>query len=124
MATEKQKKTFEKALENNGNVSKAMRESGYSENYAKNPQDLKKSKGWQELVAEYLPDELLAKVHTEGLLATRGEQAEPDYATRHKYLDSGYKIKDKYPAQKKAVDVTSKGEKLQILTDPDLLNNA
>ncbi len=47
---------------------------------------------------EALPDELLSKVHFEGLNATRGE--EPDFAVRHKYLDTAYKIKGSYAPEK------------------------
>lgn len=53
-------------------------------------------------LAERIPDELLEKVHLEGLTAARmvGETLEPDYAVRHKYLDSGYKLKGSYAAEK------------------------
>lgn len=57
---------------------------------------------------EALPDELLAQVHREGLFATKptyndenemiGEDA--DFNVRHKYLDSAYKLKGKYAAEK------------------------
>lgn len=47
-------------------------------------------------IAEYFTEEELAKVHLEGLKATKGD--EPDYAVRHKYLDSAYKIKGLYEA--------------------------
>ena len=108
MATEKQKLAIKKVMENNGNVSKSMREVGYSENYSKNPQSLTRSKGWEELVEKYLPDKDLVKVHKEGLNAGKkvfknnnatGEidevDFEPDFAVRHKYLDTAYKIKGK-----------------------------
>ena len=53
-------------------------------------------------LAERIPDELLEKVHLEGLLAGKmvGETLEPDYAVRHKYLDSGYKLKGSYAPDK------------------------
>lgn len=58
-------------------------------------------------IQEALPDELLAQVHLEGLNATRsfplgeGEYEDaPDYAVRHKYLDSAYKLKGSYAAEK------------------------
>lgn len=35
---------------------------------------------------------------------------EPDYATRHKYLDSAYKMKGAYAPEKK--DITTGGEKI------------
>lgn len=73
-------------------------------------------------IQDALPDELLAQVHLEGLQATKRsgtggmkigigtdgqvndfghtEIDEPDYAVRHKYLDSAYKIKGSYAAEK------------------------
>lgn len=57
---------------------------------------------------EALPDELLAEIHKEGLFATKpiynnkgvlvAEDA--DFNARHKYLDSAYKLKGKYAAEK------------------------
>ena len=52
----------------------------------------------QKAIQEALPDELLAKVHLEGLDAKRDDI--PDYAVRHKYLDSAYKIKGTYAPEK------------------------
>lgn len=112
MATEKQKAAFEASLENNGNVSQAMREAGYSDNYAKNPQDLKKSKGWQELLDEYIPEDLLQQKLKEGLDATRtlrssdgGDLAEIDFVTRHKYLDTAFKLRGSYAPEKHEHDI-------------------
>lgn len=72
-------------------------------------------------IQDALPDDLLAKVHLEGLSATKrsgtggmllklsgdgvGEMGhtdieEPDYAVRHKYLDSAYKLKGSYAPDK------------------------
>lgn len=64
-------------------------------------------------IADALPDKDLIRVHKEGLEAgktiyknnnTSGEIEEvgyePDYATRHKYLDSAYKLKGSYAAEK------------------------
>lgn len=73
-------------------------------------------------VAESLTEELLLQVHLEGLNATKlsgtggmrigmtadGEVSEvnhsdlevPDYAVRHKYLDSAYKLKGSYAPEK------------------------
>ena len=54
-------------------------------------------------IADSIPDEELIRVHLEGLKAikrstslTEPDQIDPDYATRHKYLESGYKIKKLY----------------------------
>lgn len=117
--TIKQKKALERVLENHGNISKSMREAGYSPNTAKNPKLLTDSIGWSDMLREYLPDELLMKVQVEGLNATtiKSSFSEPDkevkdFSVRHKYLDTAYKLKG-YLIEKK--DFTTKGEKLSSL---------
>lgn len=65
MATVKQKLAFKKTLENGGSVSKAMRETKYNKSVAKNPKILTASKGWKELMDQYMPEDLLAKKHIE-----------------------------------------------------------
>ena len=96
MPTIKQKLAFQKIAENHGNVSKTMLEVGYDSDTAKKPSNLTDSDGWKELMAEYLPDTLLSLRHEQGLSA-RDNQGNVDYSVRHKYLDTAYKIKDKYP---------------------------
>ena len=103
MPTIKQEKALEKMVENGGKASQAMREVGYSFNTAKTPQKLTNSKGWDELLDKFFPDELLAFTHKEGLRAVKkdGEyDYVADYAIRFKYLELMYKLKDKYPPQK------------------------
>lgn len=115
----KQKIAFEKTIENHGNVSKSMREAGYSEATAKNPKNLTESKGWDQLLSE-ISDDLLKETLLEGLESVKpigasilvnkegqvikaeneGAIEVPDNATRHKYLDTALKLKDKYPAEK------------------------
>lgn len=56
MPTLRQKLAFEKTIENNGNVSKSMRESGYSKSHSCNPQILTNSKGFQKLLNKYAPE--------------------------------------------------------------------
>lgn len=83
---------------------------------------------------EYLPEDLLAKIHREGLEAghkifknnnatKQVEEVgfEPDYATRHRYLDSAYKLKGSY-APEKSVNVNVNAdiiptERLKALAD-------
>ncbi len=134
MATVKQKLAVKKITENHGNVSRGMLEAGYSKNTAKKPSNLTNSKGWEELMEKHLPDSLLAKVHKEGLKATKhqgvggmamgfekGKMKDfghteievADYAVRHKYLESAYKIKGKLVEK---IDVTSQGEKIEGFT--------
>ena len=64
-------------------------------------------------IADRIPDDLLEQVHLEGLKASKevwknnnesGEiekvSEEPDYAVRHKYLDSAYKLKGSYAPER------------------------
>jgi hypothetical protein len=53
----KQKKAIMNAMENGGNITKAMREAGYSEATINNPKNLTESKSFQILLEKYLPDE-------------------------------------------------------------------
>lgn len=109
MATTKQQAAIQKIVENRGkSVSSAMREVGYSPATAKNPKNLTKSKTWQQLMDEYLPDDLLAKKHQElinakkkvtiknkkGDVLIETEEENTDAIARG--LDMGYKLKGKY----------------------------
>ena len=107
MATEKQETALIKTVENGGNITQAMRDAGYSEATINNPSNLTQSKGWQELIEEHLPDDLLARVTKEGLGAGRETTNEegrtvvhPDFAVRHRYLETALKVKDKFPNKK------------------------
>ena len=60
------KSAIVKLAENGGkSMSAAMRAVGYSPEYARQPQKFLKTKTAQELLEEYLPDELIAKRHSE-----------------------------------------------------------
>lgn len=117
MATIKQKKAFDKVLENGGNVSRAMMDTGYTVATAKTPKKLTTSKGWQELMDEHLPDKLLATKHLELLNSEREEIAT-------KSLDMAYKLKGSYAAEKTTslnvnveADITDKSELNAIRED-------
>ena len=113
MATIKQKKAFKEVV-NGSTLTKAMKVAGYSEETAKRTNKLTATGGWQELMDKHLPDSELAKVHKEGLHAYKvdrvtlkigGEEElsmsnDPDFQTRHKYLDSAYKLKGMYAPDK------------------------
>lgn len=97
MATIKQKLAVKKIIENHRSVSAAMRDAGYKNTTATVPKNLTKSKGFNELVEEYLPDEKLLKAPNEALEATKwndftGER-EQDHTTRLKASELGLKIK-------------------------------
>lgn len=63
----KQSLVLKKISENGGNASKAMRESGYSDTYAKTPAKLVTTKSFQALLKEFLPEDKLAEVHRQQL---------------------------------------------------------
>lgn len=64
MATIKQKLVASKILENTGkSVSQAMKEVGYKKGSYTNPQQLTRSKGWLELMDQYVPEKLLLQRH-------------------------------------------------------------
>lgn len=117
MSTQKQKLAHSKIVENGGNVSKTMKESGYSPATAKTPSKLTRSKGWQELMEKYLPEKLLARKHRQLLnkkqvvVIGRGINREAfptkeiDTEAVARGLDMGYKLRGKYkPTQ---IDVRS-----------------
>lgn len=74
-ATIKQRKALKVALENGGNVSGAMKEVGYSPAMAKNPQKLKESEGWKDLMKKAgLDDKSLLKKSKQHLEARQFHQ--------------------------------------------------
>lgn len=123
MATLKQEKAFKLALtKNNGNVRKSMKEAGYSDASAQNPQDLTQSKGWGELREQFLPLATLAALHKDQLAAEKAQvidkEAEmfPDNDARLKALDMAYKIWRLYPAEQ--VEITKR--KYQEMSNAEL----
>ena|SRR3990167_3719072 len=134
MPTFKQKKAF-KAVLNGSTITKAMVRAGYSKTTASTTGKLTNTKGWHELMDENFPDELLAKKHKEGLNATikkphlidRDNKGKPiyeykreeDFSTRHKYLDSAYKLKNRYPKDGDGVEQLKSVVAVQIIINGD-----
>lgn len=119
MATIKQKLAFKQAVKGSS-LTKAMVAAGFSPKSAKHTNTLTRTKGWQELVDKYISEEDLMKVHREGLKATKRQGVGgmvigmgkdgvdsighsdidvPDYAVRHKYLETGYKVRGRLKEQ-------------------------
>jgi len=125
MPTLNQRKAVKETIENlrkgkKVSIGKILVKNGYGKSMQTNPQVVTKSKGWQELMEEYLPDELLTKVHREGLKAIftdKFNDEAPDYAVRHKYLETSYKVKGKLIDR---TDLTSDGKPL-IIQIPEAL---
>lgn len=140
MATENQKAVFKRVHNRvikgeKVSISKEMR-GIYGKSFSNQPSRLTESDGWKELMDKYLPDKTLAKVHKEGLgaikkehkIVDRDDDGKPiydfvdvdDYATRHKYLDTAYKLKGSYAPEKKAninLNVEINNKESQTLID-------
>ena len=114
MATPKHKIAFKEVVKGS-TLTAAMKKAGYSESAVKRTNKLTETKGWAELVEDFISDKALAKVHKEGLSATTyfneitGRDSKgapeynlkkiPDFGIRHKYMESGYKLKGRYSEQ-------------------------
>lgn len=101
MATLKQKLAVKEITEKHISVSKAMLNVGYDKVTAAKPQNLTKSKGFKELIANMgVSDEDLAEILAGGLRAnkvitspTEPDREYPDWPSRHKFLETGLKLK-------------------------------
>jgi len=102
MATLKQKLAVGKLVENGGNVSRSMLDAGYTPATASTPQKLTNSKGFQELIEKYLPDDKI--------LGALGEDIDRKPQNRTPELTLAAKIKGMMIEKK---DITSGGEKLR-----------
>lgn len=99
MATAKQKKALDIMVENGGNVSRAMREAGYSPQTAKSPHKLTNSEGFAELLEAYLPDDML--------LRALSDDIEGKVLNRKPELELAFKIKGRMTEK---VDLNAKVE--------------
>lgn len=101
MPTLKQKKALIEIVEKGRtSISAVMRDVGYSEKTAVDPSKLTESKGFKELLDEYIPDEEVRQAIKDGLHAnkiitspTEPDTEYPDYANRHKYLSTVLNLK-------------------------------
>jgi len=98
MATLKQKTAFNKMVENVGNnedlnMGVILRNSGYSEAMAKNPQKVTEAKGWTELLAQIEEQPLLKRLREMAIERT-------DKRASLQAIDMLLKLKGRYPNQK------------------------
>ena len=105
MATIRQKKALNKIVENGGNVSKAMRDVGYSPATAENPSKLLDSKGFMQLMDEKgLTDDLIINSLRDDIEAKPGNRTQE--------LTLAVKMRGRMQDK---LDMTSDGEKLTPL---------
>lgn len=103
MPTLKQKRAVEKIVENSSaTLKEVVISAGYSPETAKHPDQVTKSKGFQQLLDEMLPDDLIIAKHQQLLNAKKlhGSLTEPDREvddnqTQSKMVELGYKVKKK-----------------------------
>jgi len=93
--TARQKAAFIILAENGRNKGKALLRAGYSKGTVVAPTKVTKSRGFQQLIEEYLPDEDLAKKHRE-LMNKKDIGGGMDVQAVKAALDMGYKIKGHY----------------------------
>jgi len=95
----KQKLALKEIVEKHSSISEAMRRAGYKDTTATVPGNMTKTKGWKELLEQYLPDDKLLKKHDAALEAKKwndftGEREE-DHAIRLRAVELGYKLKNR-----------------------------
>lgn len=105
------KAVLDKAVENGGSISRAMREVDppYSEAYAHNPHKLVATKTFQALMDELLPDKeigaTLKKIMTAPRLVRKFVKGELEYEQEEtdpsqiKAVDVAFKVKGRYPKE-------------------------
>lgn len=104
----RREKLLAKLVENGSKavVSKAMIEVGYSPNTAKAPSKVTKSKAWEALLEQYVPDSLLTDKLNQLLnkktiiVSSKGKIEEQPHSDVKGALDMAFKIKGKYASDK------------------------
>lgn len=105
--TAKQKKALDIMVENGGNVSKAMRQAGYSAETAKTPSKLTDSQGFTKLMEERgLTDTLLVDALVEDIKNKTGNRVAE--------LTLAAKLRGR---EKNSLDITTGGEPLTALVE-------
>jgi len=115
--TIRQKKLAKEIAENGGKpIGESMRKVGYSKAYSESPDKLMKTKTWNDLMEQYLPDSLLTEKH-QALLNKTDKDDQPETNAVRAGLDMAYKLKGKYSAEK--IDHTIRN--YRELSDEELL---
>lgn len=117
--TIKQIKAVANLVENGGNVSKAMRDAGYSAETAKVPAKLTESEGFKTLMAQMgVSDEKLVAVINQGLEAYKPNEFTgevlPDHQARHKYLETALRLKG-YGKTGSTLNVQTDGGEVKVV---------
>ena len=82
-------KVFHDVVVNGERITTAMRANGWADGTANSPKKLTTTRDWQELLATYVPDDLLAREHNKVLVQDR------DLSNKMRAVETGYKLKGK-----------------------------
>jgi len=108
----RQKKVAIDVVVNGSSMAVAMKKAGYSKAYSTHPEKLTRTRSWQELIEEYLPDSLLTKKHNELLnkkeqiVVRNGKESEIivtdeiDVNAVKAGVEMGYKLKGRFAPDK------------------------
>lgn len=110
------RQVFEKVVETHGSISTAMREVGYPPNTAKNPKNLTETKGWKQLMEEYLSDNDLAQKHKELLNATKIDHMVFMLGPRNEAEREQYIAQDRAKADEKGIEY----KEIEYVSDDDI----
>ena len=102
MIKDRHKQVLKEMVENGGKLPDAMRKQKYKENYINNPQKIKRTDSWKELVEEYLPDKLIAEKHK--ALLNKKIDGQIDTNAVKSGVDMAYKVKGHYAPEKHKVE--------------------
>ena len=124
----KQRTAFQAHFKGGKHIADAMRVANYRPATIQNPKNLTESKGWNELLNKYMPDDYLTQKHRE-LLEKRDKKQEYDPITKRwieveseapetnavsKGLDMAYKLKKKYDDSQKHLHLHIGDEELEL----------
>lgn len=105
-------------MENGGNVGKAMIAAGYSPATAKTPKKLTASKGWQELMDQYFPNEDTLKRQRVLLDAVQIHYLDFPVSTENKTIK---RVVERNPGFKLLQILENKNKKLAYYLKPDYM---
>lgn len=107
-------------------LAQEMKKVGYSENTARAPSKITRSQSWQALMDQYLPQDLIARKHSELLEAEdvvfipRGkkilEKRRPDHMARRAGIEMAHKLRGNFAPEK--IEVSKR--KFQEMSNAEL----
>lgn len=102
-------------------IGRILREAGYSESVCKAPQRVTQRKGWQELIKEYFPDDLLVKKHRELLNKKEIVTYKGTYKkTDQPHTDVKYALEMLYKLKKKYDEFVREPSEIDLMTDEEI----